>query len=71
MIMQGHDNVLFGCSGNSARSILVEATAHHFCRDRFHGYSAGSQPKGFIHPRTLRALKAVDLLITGLRSKSR
>src|SRR3546814_13127247 len=68
--MQGHYNVLFVCTGNSARSILAEATVHHFGRDRFHGYSAGSQPKGFIYPQTLEVLKAVDLRIDGLRSKS-
>ena len=68
--MQGHYNVLFVCTGNSARSILAEATVHHFGRDRFHGYSAGSQPKGFIYPQTLAVLKAVDLPIDGLRSKS-
>lgn len=68
--MQGHYNVLFVCTGNSARSILAEAVVHHFGRDRFRGYSAGSQPKGFIYPQTLQVLRAVDLPVDGLRSKS-
>lgn len=68
--MQGHYDVLFVCTGNSARSILAEAVVHHLGHDRFHGYSAGSQPKGFIYPQTLELLKAADLPIDGLRSKS-
>ncbi len=66
--MQGHYNVLFIC--NSARSLLAESTVHHFGRDRFHGFRAGSQPKGVIYPQTLEVLKAVDLPVGGLRSKS-
>lgn len=68
--MQGHYNVLFVCTGNSARSVLAEAIVHHFGRDRFRGYSAGSQPKGFIYSQTLQVLRAVDLPVDGLRSKS-
>jgi protein-tyrosine-phosphatase len=68
--MPGHYNVLFMCTGNSARSILAEATVRHFGRDRFQGFSAGSKPKGFVYPQTLEVLKAVDLPIDGLRSKS-
>lgn len=68
--MQGHYSVLFVCTGNSARNILAEATVHHFGRDRFHGFSAGSQSKGLIYSQTLQVLQAVDLPIYGLRSKS-
>ena len=67
--MQGHYNVLFVCTGNSARSILAEAITNHFGRGQFHGYSAGSQCKGFIYPQTLEVLQAVDLPTEGLRSK--
>ncbi|RUL62012.1 arsenate reductase ArsC [Dyella dinghuensis] len=68
--MKGQYNVLFVCTGNSARSILAEAITNHFGRDRFRGYSAGSAAKGFIYPQTLQVLKAVDLPVEGLRSKS-
>lgn len=68
--MQGHYNVLFVCTGNSARSILAETITNHFGAGRFQGYSAGSQPKGFIYPQTLEVLRAVDLPTEGLRSKS-
>lgn len=67
--MQGHYNVLFVCTGNSARSILAETITNHFGKGRFHGYSAGSQPKGFIYPQTLEVLRAVDLPTETLRSK--
>jgi arsenate reductase len=62
--------VLFVCSGNLACSILAEATVHHLGRERFDGYSASSQPNGFIYPRTPQVLHAVDLPVDGLRSKS-
>lgn len=68
--MQGHYNVLFVCTGNSARSLLAEAITNHRGGERFRGYSAGSQPKGFIYPQTLEVLKAVSLPTEGLRSKS-
>lgn len=67
--MQGHYNVLFVCTGNSARSILAEAITNHFGHGRFHGFSAGSQPKGFIYPQTLEVLRAVELPTETLRSK--
>lgn len=68
--MQGHYNVLYVCTGNSARSILAEAITNHRGEERFRGYSAGSHPKGFIYPQTLEVLRAVTLPIEGLRSKS-
>ncbi|MEW9572729.1 arsenate reductase ArsC [Rhodanobacter sp. Si-c] len=68
--MQGHYNVLFVCTGNSARSLLAEAITNHRGAERFSGYSAGSHPKGFIYPQTLEVLHAVNLPTDGLRSKS-
>jgi arsenate reductase len=58
--MQGQYNVLYVCTGNSARSILAEATTNHFGRGKFRAYSAGSHPKGFIYPETLQVLQSVD-----------
>jgi arsenate reductase (thioredoxin) len=63
-------SVLFLCTGNSARSILAEALINHLGRSRFHGYSAGSHPKGEVHPIALELLKRMKLPTEGLRSKS-
>jgi arsenate reductase len=63
-------SVLFLCTGNSARSILAEALINHSGRSRFHGYSAGSHPKGEVHPIALELLKRMKLPTEGLRSKS-
>lgn len=65
-------NVLFLCTGNSARSILAEAAVNHLsaCRERFCGYSAGSQPRGEVHPLTLELLGLKHIPVAGLRSKS-
>jgi len=63
-------NVLFLCTGNSARSILAESLMDHHGRGRFKGYSAGSFPKGQVHPQALRLLDALGLPTAGLRSKS-
>lgn len=61
--------VLFLCTGNSARSIMGEAVLNHRGHGRFRAYSAGSYPKGEVHPLTLRVLEASHVPIEGLRSK--
>lgn len=63
-------NVLILCTGNSARSILAEALINHWGRGRFVGYSAGSSPKGSVHPIALELLEHMKLPTEGLRSKS-
>jgi arsenate reductase len=63
-------NVLFLCTGNSARSILAEQLINHWGRGNFHGFSAGSHPKGTVHPIALELLEQMRLPTAGLRSKS-
>lgn len=63
-------NVLFLCTGNSARSILAECLLNQSGRGRFVGYSAGSHPKGAVHPIALQLLQQLKLPTEGLRSKS-
>jgi protein-tyrosine-phosphatase len=63
-------NVLFLCTGNSARSILAESLLNHWGRGRFRAFSAGSFPKGKVHPLALELLEWTNLPTAGLRSKS-
>jgi arsenate reductase (thioredoxin) len=63
-------NVLFLCTGNSARSILAEAILNRQGAGRFRAYSAGSQPKGEVHPYTLELLKSLNHDVSFARSKS-
>jgi arsenate reductase len=63
-------NVLFLCTGNTARSILAEAALRHESRGRFNAYSAGSHPKGVVNPYALEFLRTNRLPTEGLRSKS-
>ena len=63
-------NVLFLCTGNSARSILGEVLINHIGKRRFQGFSAGSHPKGAVHPLALELIESVGWSTDGLRSKS-
>lgn len=63
-------NVLFLCTGNSARSILAESLLNHLGRGRFRAFSAGSFPKGAVHPMALELLQSMNFPTQELRSKS-
>jgi protein-tyrosine-phosphatase len=62
-------NVLFICTANSARSIMAESILQHLSRGRFVAHSAGSHPKGAVHPMALETLRALRLNAEGFRSK--
>ena len=70
--MPNEFNMLFLCTGNSARSIIAEVLASHvkLNNTRFRGFSAGSQPRGEVHPYALDVLQDLKLPVDGLRSKS-
>jgi len=68
--MEGHYNVLFLCTGNSARSILAEAIMNHKGRRTFTAFSAGSHPSGAVRPEAIAQLEKAHLPTGGLRSKS-
>jgi arsenate reductase (thioredoxin) len=65
-----HCNVLFLCTGNSARSIMAEAILNFKGRPTFHAYSAGSHPAGKVRPEALREIERAHLFASGLHSKS-
>ena len=72
--MSGPDNktynALFLCTGNSARSVIAEAIMNRLGQGQFRGYSAGSHPKGRVHPYTLDLLRKLNFDVGGFRSKS-
>ena len=68
--MQGRYNVLFLCTGNSARSIMAEAILNFKGRPNFTAYSAGSHPAGIVRSEALRQIEMARLPTNGLRSKS-
>ncbi len=63
-------NILFLCTGNSCRSILAEATFNHLAPSGWHAVSAGSNPTGQVHPRSLKLLAREGIATTGYHSKS-
>jgi arsenate reductase len=68
--MQGRYNVLFLCTGNSARSIMAEAILNGKGKPLFTGYSAGSHPSGIVRPEALKLVELAHLPTEGLRSKN-
>ena len=67
---RGPYRLLFLCTGNSARSILAEALLNKADKGRFRGFSAGSYPKGSVHPSAIALIEGLGMPTMGLRSKS-
>ena len=63
-------NVLFLCTGNSARSVMAECAMNRWGKGKFKAFSAGSHPTGAVHPMTIQLLKELNYETSGLRSKS-
>jgi arsenate reductase (thioredoxin) len=68
--MEGHYNVLFLCTGNSARSIMAEAILNQKGKPTFTAYSAGSHPSGTVRPEALKQIETARMSTAGLRSKN-
>ncbi len=68
--MQGHFNILFLCTGNSARSIMAEAIMNLKGKSNFTAFSAGSHPSGAVRPEAIQQLESARLPTDGLRSKN-
>lgn len=68
--MKPHYNVLFLCTGNSARSVMAEGIMNFKGQPQFTAYSAGSHPSGRVHPTALRQLEIANIPASGFRSKS-
>jgi arsenate reductase (thioredoxin) len=69
-MIEGHYNVLFLCTGNSARSIMAEAILNHKGKPNFTAYSAGSHASGIVRPEALKQLTLAQMPVDGLRSKN-
>ena len=63
-------NILFLCTGNSARSVMAEAILNELGAEKFRAFSAGSQPRGHVHPQTIRLLQSLGYDVSSFRSKS-
>ncbi len=66
----GKRSVLFLCTGNSCRSQMAEGLVNHILDDRWEGFSAGTEPSGYVHPLAIKAMMELDIDISDQRSKS-